>query len=101
MSQTLGTKTLRENLSSADLLTRELIHHLESGFIPMAHGLRRTARLANDPGENEDITDLTIRSTVDKVLASDAFTQDVAAKLRNVLTSIYSDLERILGRDRL
>lgn len=97
MSRSLDNMTLREKLSEADKLARELIHHLEHGFIPKAHLLRRTARHGIDPAEHEEVTDMTIRSTVDGVLQSDEFTRTVSERLTQFLTAINTDVERILG----
>lgn len=96
MSQTLDNMTLREKLSEADKLARELVHHLEHGFIPKAHSLRRTARHGIDPTEHEHVTDMTIRSTVEGVLQSDAFTRTVSDRLSQFLTAISMDVERVL-----
>jgi hypothetical protein len=97
MSLPLQNLTLRQKLSEADKLVRELIQHLEQGFIPKAHALRRTARQGADTLEQGEVTDLTIRSTVDTVLASDQFSRQVARKLDEFLVAIDRDIQRVLG----
>jgi len=96
MSQSPDGKTLREKLSESDKLARELIHHLESGFIPKVHGLRRTARHGNDPAEQDEITDATIRNQVETVLESHDFGRKVADQLRIHLDAIDREICGIL-----
>ena len=55
--------TLRQKLIEADKLTRELTDHLERGFVPKVHNLRRVTRHGSET-ENDSITDLTVRSTL-------------------------------------
>lgn len=97
MTQRIDNMTLRQKLNEADKLSRELIHHLEHGFIPKAHVLRRTARQGNDPTEILDTTDRTIRTTADGVVASDQFTRQVTEQLNDVLAAIDKDVQRNLG----
>lgn len=99
MGDALEAMSLRDKLNEADRLARELIHHLEHGFIPKAHVLRRTARQGSDPAEQGDVTDLTIRSTVDTVLTSDTFTRQVTDQLNRVLSSIHEETGRVLNSD--
>ena len=97
MSQPGQNLTLRNKLNESERLTRELIHHIEHGFIPKVHTLRRTARHGNDPREQDQITDKTIRSTVEKTLQSDDFTQQLSSSLLQYLESIDDDLRRVIG----
>lgn len=88
--------SLREKLIDAERLTRELIHHLEHGFIPKAHLLRRTARQGNEAGHDE-ITDMTVRSTVERVIEADDFSRGLNHQLSAFLTSIHRDVRRLTG----
>lgn len=89
--------TLRDRLIEAERLTRELVQHLDQGFVPKAHQLRRVARQGNESGHDE-ITDLSIRSTVDRTLEADDFTRLMGDQLSLFLESIDSDLRRLTGR---
>lgn len=97
MAQPIESMTLRTKLNEAERVIRELVHHIEHGYIPKAHLLRRNARKGNDPKEQNDITDVTIRSSVEKTLESDEFTQDIGHQLQAYLSSIDMDLKRIIG----
>ena len=90
--------TLREKLSEAERLTRELIHHVEHGFIPKTQLLRRTTRQGGTAADAGEITDLTVRSTAEKVLESDQFTRQVCDQLNSVLGAIRDDVEHLQGR---
>ncbi len=83
--------TLRQKLMEADKLTRELMDHLERGFIPKAHQLRRVTRHGSEV-ENESITDLTVRSTADLVLDSAAFSAELTQGLVQFLAAIDADM---------
>ena len=87
--------TLREKLSEAERLTRELIDHVEKGFIPRAHELRRVTRHG---GDSEEVADLTVRSTAEKFTESDQFTRNLSAQLQEVLGLIQADIEVLQGR---
>ena len=97
MTESIQGLTLRNKLNEAERITRELIHHVEHGFIPKARDLRRTARHGNDPKEQELITDKTIRNTVEKAINSDDFTRTLTKDLTAYLESIEEDVNRILG----
>lgn len=83
--------TLRQKLMEADKLTRELMDHLERGFVPKVHTLRRVTRHGSEV-ENESITDLTVRSTADLVLDSAAFTAELSKGLEQFLAAIDADM---------
>ena len=83
--------TLRQKLMEADKLTRELTDHLERGFVPKVHNLRRVTRHGSEV-ENESITDLTVRSTADLVLDSAAFTTELVRGLEQFLAAIDAEM---------
>ena len=83
--------TLRQKLMEADKLTRELMDHLERGFLPKVHTLRRVTRHGSET-ENDSITDLTVRSTADLVMDSAAFTSELARGLEQFLAAIDADV---------
>ena len=87
--------TLREKLIDAEKLTRELVEHLERGFIPKVHQLRRTARRATNPEHQDDIKDLTIRNSVDQILKSDDYTRQLCGRAATLLNAIDTDVHTI------
>lgn len=99
MSRSLEQMTLRKKLSETERIVRELIHHLEHGFIPRAHSLRRTARRGNHSEEQHEITDQTVRSEVEKVVVADDFSRQLQEQLIQFSTSIEKDVNQIIGRN--
>lgn len=97
MGQQLDNMTLSKKLNETERVIRELQHHLEHGYIPKAHVLRRTARKGNEPKEQHEITDVTMRSTIEKTLIADDFSQQLCHQLDQYLESIDVDLNRIIG----
>lgn len=97
MAQSPSSMTLREKLSHADKLVRELIEHLDHGFIPKAHQLRRITRHRPDSSD-EEVTDLTIRGQADLLLEADEFSRRVAAQLDVTLQAIDDDINRVAGK---
>jgi hypothetical protein len=75
MPQSPTDLTLRERVVAAMRSNRELIEHLEQGFIPKVHTLRRVTRpeqpSADEPG------DKVVHSSAATVLEADHFTVGV------------------------
>ena len=92
--------TLREKLIDSEKLTRELVEHLERGFIPKVHQLRRTARRATNPEHQGEVTDRTIRSSVDQVLKSDDYTRQLCDRAVTLLNAIDTDVQTIFEQGR-
>ena len=91
----LENLTLREKLIEAERLLRELTDHLERGFIPKAHETRRLARRANEPENQDDIKDVTIRSSADVLLRSDDYSRQLCERNIRLLAAIEQDVQAI------
>lgn len=89
--------TLREQLNAADRLTREVMDHLERGFIPQTHELRRVTRLSGEEDPGQQLADVTLRNQVDNLLKSDAYTLEMIEKLQTYLTSISREIGKIVA----
>lgn len=85
--------TLREKLRNVEKLTRELSDHLEKGFIPRAHALRRLSRRGNEPEHREAISDIAIREAVSTVIKSDTYARDLSDQTKRYLRSIQTDID--------
>jgi hypothetical protein len=83
--------TLRQKLTEADKLTRELNDHLERGFVPRVQRLRQVTR--HGP-ENESVTDLTVRSMSAQVLESAEFSSELLRGLDQFLSSVNRETNR-------
>ena len=87
--------TLRELFKDAERLTRELMEHLEQGFLFKSRALAQlVAPTPGDP-EYEQIEDLTIRNQVDNLLKSDDFTERLYCRLEQYYRAIDENVTRI------
>jgi hypothetical protein len=91
----LDSLTLREKFIEAEKITRELIDHLERGFIPKAHELRRLARRANEPDHQDEIKDVTIRSSSNALLQSDDYTRQLGQRAGELMLAIEQEVRLI------
>ena len=64
MSSAIDQLTLREKLRDAAHVARELIEHLELGFVPKVHELRKLSRQHDPASGLPPVADVTIRSYV-------------------------------------
>jgi hypothetical protein len=87
--------TLRELFNSAERLTRELIEHLEQGFLFKSRSLARLVAATPGEPEYEQIEDLTIRNQVDDLLKSEDFTEQLYRRLEQYYRAIDENVTRI------
>lgn len=83
---------LRDKFTSAERLTRELIDHLEQGFLPRIQQVRRVCR----KDESDGVTDKTVRHECSRLIESDKFTQKLTDELQALLDGIASEMEPII-----
>ena len=98
MSSAIDQLTLREKLRDAAHCVRELAEHLELGFVPKVHELRKLSRQPDSTSNVPPVADLTIRSHVSSVLESDRFTAGLNENLEKYLQSNQKDLEEVINR---
>ncbi|MCA8987857.1 MAG: hypothetical protein KDA78_09470 [Planctomycetaceae bacterium] len=93
MSDDIDKMTLREKLSEADRLLRELVDHLDNGFTPKARNLSRTIQ---EHGTNEaQLTDMTIRQHAADLIDDNRFSERLFQKIGTLLYSIDQDVSAI------
>lgn len=95
--RSLTSLTLREKFNDVERLARELMQHLEHGFIPKAQELRRTAQRGCVPEHQDAVTDATIRNLVEQVLASDDYTRELCSRAQRYLEAVDHEVAEILG----
>ena len=93
---TAKSMTLRQKITEGEQLAKELLQHLEQGFLPKAQHVRRVTRPNPESGE-EEIRDVTIRNAVSEVIVSDDFTRRLTGQLRDYLELIEADVARIVN----
>lgn len=98
MSSSIDHLTLREKLRDAARGVRELIEHLELGFVPKVHELRKLTRQHDPASGATPVGDVTIRSYVSSVFESDQFTAGLDSSLETYLNSIKKDVSDVVSR---
>lgn len=96
MSDSIDAMTLQEKVKKSEVLVRELIEHLELGFLPKLKKLHKLSRVGKSRSQLEDIADLTIRNHVSQMLESEQFTEDLFEKLSTLTTALEKDMNDVL-----
>lgn len=87
---------LREKFTTAERLTRELIDHVDQGFLTRIQHLRRACR----KDEADGVTDKTVRHECAQLIASQAFADELTTELWELLDSVAAEMEPMInGRD--
>ena len=88
--------TLHNLFKDSERLTHELIEHLDRGFIPKVHDLRRLTRIHKSEPEAQPVEYVTVRSHSAQVLESEKFTHQLYEKLSKYLTAIDESVSRLV-----
>lgn len=89
--------TLRDRVTAAMRLNRELVEHLEQGFIPKVHSLRRATR-PDKPGSDAIAPgDKTVHAAAASVLESDHFTVGIYQQLIAHCESVRKAVQEMTG----
>ena len=92
----LDDRTLSEKFVDAERMARELIDHLDRGFLPKTRELQKLVEPSDGQPINDDVEDLTVRIRAAGVLQSDLFTEELYDKLERYCASINADVSRIM-----
>jgi hypothetical protein len=84
----IENRPLRELFTQAERLSRELIDHLENGFLPKTDSLYRLVEPDGDSPVQEDVEDVTVRNQARVVLESEEFTNKLYKETAQYLTAI-------------
>ncbi len=96
MAKTPDDLALRDRVTAAIRLNRELLEHLEQGFVTKVHQLRRVTRPPK-PGDEAPPGDKTVHSQAAVVLESDHFTVGVYQQLIAHCESIRKSVQELTG----
>jgi len=96
MEDSIEGMTLQEKVKKSEVLVRELIEHLELGFLPKLKNLQKISRVGRSQSQLEEIADLTIRTHVSQMLDSEQFTESLFEKLSNLTTALEKDMNDVL-----
>lgn len=95
MDRPVEDLTLREKFTEGERLARELIEHLEQGFIPKADSFRRLVDIKIT--EINQVDDNTIRNQAAALMETDQYTESLVEKLSRVLNSIHDETSRMVN----
>lgn len=95
MAESIESMTLREKLSEADRLLREMLEHLENGFIPQARTLGR--QLQDHGDDSAALSDLSVRQQAAELIDSNRYSENLHEKISRLLASIDQDVTETLG----
>lgn len=84
---------LRELLTHAEKLSRDLVEHLEKSFLPRIHSLEELVQPQPD-GDLTQTLDVTVRNHANEVLMSDEFMQKACATMDDYLAAIDAGMEQ-------
>ena len=97
MHQAPDDLTLRDRVVAAIRLNRELLEHLEQGFVPKVHSLRRVTRPERPGSDATSPGDKTVHATAADVLESDHFTVGIYQQLIAHCESIRKAVQELTG----
>ena len=94
----VGQLTLREMLTDAERMTRELGEHLDQAFIPKCHELTRLVRPINgEPPDVRSLEDVTVRTQAARILEVETFTDGLFEKLMKYCQAIDHSVGKIVS----
>ena len=93
MADSISNMTLRDKLNEAERMMRELIDHLDNGFIPKARNLSRT--LQESGNDATIVSDTTVRQQSSELIDSNRYSERIYEKISSLLISIDEDVTLI------
>ena len=96
MDKSIEGMTLQDKVKKTDVLVREIMEHLELGFLPKIKSLQKISRVGRSQSQLEEIGDLTLRNHVAQVLESEQFTEELFEKLSVLTKAIQADMNDVL-----
>jgi len=96
MDHSIESMTLHEKVKKTEVLVRELIEHMELGFLPKLKSLQKISRVGSSRSQLEEIADLTIRNHVSQVLESEQFTESLFEKLSSLTNALEKDMNDVM-----
>ena len=89
--------TVRELFTESERLARELVDHLENGFVPKLHALRDLVSPRRNAPDELPIEDSVVRTQTSNILTSDHFGDHLATRLIELCHAIDVGVEKIVS----
>lgn len=97
MADSIANKTLRDKLNEVERMMRELMDHLDNGFIPKARSLSRT--LQEKGNDTALVSDTTVRQQAAELIDSNRFSERIYDKISKLLVLIDEDVASITNNE--
>jgi hypothetical protein len=96
MSRPIEGMTLREKCRDANRVIRELIDHLEQGFLPKVNNLRKVASPRGPTFDPSQIRDVTIRTHAAAILEAEQYTIKLDEEAKQLFNAIATEVEHLV-----
>ncbi len=93
MAESISNMTLRDKLNEAERVMRELMDHLDNGFIPKARSLSRA--LQEHGNDVTLISDTTVRQQAAEIIDSNRYSEKLYRRVGELLVAIDEDVASI------
>ncbi len=93
MAESISNMTLRDKLNEAERVMRELMDHLDNGFIPKARSLGRS--LQEHGNDVTLISDTTVRQQAAEIIDSNRYSEKLYRRVGELLVAIDEDVASI------
>ena len=93
MAESISNMTLRDKLNEAERVMRELMDHLDNGFIPKARSLGRS--LQEHGNDVTLISDTTVRQQAAEIIDSNRYSEKLYRRVGELLVAIDEDVATI------
>ena len=89
--------TLRETFTGSERLTRELIEHLEQGFLPKVVELQKLVRPHSDVQIDPALQDAALRNSAIRLISSEEFSNQLFERLQSYCVRIDQSVAKMVG----
>ncbi|GIX03219.1 MAG: hypothetical protein KatS3mg113_0225 [Planctomycetaceae bacterium] len=96
MARSLDQLSFREKLRDAEHRVRDMIDHLEQGLLPRLQQAQQVCR-PYKPGEENDVSDITVRNTVASLLEAYRYAAELQEQLDQYAQAIDKELSTIFN----
>lgn len=97
MSRSIESMTLRDKCREANRVIRELIDHLDQGFLPKVQELQRLSRAREQKFDPSQIRDVTIRTHAAAILEAEQYTIKLDEEAKQLFTAIAREVDHVVN----
>jgi hypothetical protein len=101
MNRSVDDLTLRDKCREANRVIRELIDHLEQGFLPKVRNLRKLARGKEQGYDPSLVRDVTIRTHAATLWEAEQYTVRLDEESKQLFQAIAREVEQLVSTGTL